>query len=857
MIDRLIERARGAAAALFGAGAADSPDTAVTAGALPPSQHKVREFFQHHRLADLLPYESYDPDTQVFHNDDGYGFILQCAPATGANDTMIEVLSGLFNQGYPEGTGLQLMMWASPNVMPLLGGWASSRLYDPEPEAAGGRSPRRRNASIYGLLARRRIEALRHGAQRSILRSEPFMLRNFVLLVSVVFPGRADEPGLSRLIKTRDGLAGMFKRADLPCRNTDAGDLLNFLDEVINVNDEPRRTPLDWDEGRLLRDQIVDRGSHLLVGHNGLVLNRHAVRCLSVRGYPKEWPLWGMGDLIGDMFSTSMQIPCPYLFTAGFTIPDQDAVRRDATMKAARATYDADSQMAKWFPEWAEKKADWEHIRRSMDAGHGLVRAYHQIITFSPLSTGAQMEQAVRDLFRSRGWVMQADTYMHVQSLLSALPLTLTREFAKELDKFGRLSTRTTWNAANMLPVIGEWNGTRTPTLLLFGRRGQVQYLDFFDNDQGNFNVAIAASSGAGKSVLLNEVAASYVGCGGRAWIIEAGKSFQPNIQLLGGQYLAFDPDGTPISVNPFTRIRNTKSFEELEVHLLKPLIAQMAAPREGIDDIQNTYIEQALRHAWETEGNDATITTLAAWLENQSDDRARDVGKMLYPYTRRGSYARYFEPPSNLDFDNPLFGLDVGGLESKKDLQSTIVLLALLRIQQAMYGERRDRKKVCIIDEGHRFLGSSGQAAAFIEIGYREARKYTGSFICATQRYNDYFVSPAAQAALDNADWMCFLRQKKESIDHLEKSGRLAMDGYMKRVLTSINTQQGEYSELMVIGPQGFAVGRLMLDEFTSALYSSRGADVERLHVLRAQGMSLTEAIERMVSEKRGGTRT
>jgi conjugal transfer ATP-binding protein TraC len=50
---------------------------------------------------------------------------------------------------------------------------------------------------------------------------------------------------------------------------------------------------------------------------------------------------------------------------------------------------------------------------------------------------------------------------------------------------------------------------------------------------------------------------------------------------------------------------------------------------------------------------------------------------------------------------------------------------------------------------------------------------------------------------------------------------------------------------------PEGFAYGRLMLDPFSLAVLSSKGATVEKINALKAQGMSTVEAITTLV--KRG----
>ena len=65
------------------------------------------------------------------------------------------------------------------------------------------------------------------------------------------------------------------------------------------------------------------------------------------------------------------------------------------------------------------------------------------------------------------------------------------------------------FNAMNVLPILSDWKGTGTPVLMFLGRRGQLQFVDLFDNREGNFNFAVVAVSGSGKSYLMNEIASS------------------------------------------------------------------------------------------------------------------------------------------------------------------------------------------------------------------------------------------------------------------------------------------------------------------------------------------------------------
>jgi conjugal transfer ATP-binding protein TraC len=144
----------------------------------------------------------------------------------------------------------------------------------------------------------------------------------------------------------------------------------------------------------------------------------------------------------------------------------------------------------------------------------------------------------------------------------------------------------------------------------------------------------------------------------------------------------------------------------------------------------------------------------------------------------------------------------------------------------------------------------SGGQAGKFSETGYRRVRKYGGAFLTATQSVNDYYKNPAAQAAWENADWVFMLRQKDESIEQLKASKRFNIDESLSRLLRSIKTRHGEYSEVYIHTPNGGAIGRLIVDKFTAKVYSTKAEEVHAVNQLVAQGYTLADAVEALVQQ-------
>ena len=72
-------------------------------------------------------------------------------------------------------------------------------------------------------------------------------------------------------------------------------------------------------------------------------------------------------------------------------------------------------------------------------------------------------------------------------------------------------------------------------------------------------------------------------------------------------------------------------------------------------------------------------------------------------------------------------------------------------------------------------------------------------------------------------------------------------MDDYTDALLRSLKINGREYSDILIKGPETLAVGRLVLDPFSSTVYSSSPAVYAAIEGLVAQGLSMDEAIERI----------
>ena len=249
-----------------------------------------------------------------------------------------------------------------------------------------------------------------------------------------------------------------------------------------------------------------------------------------------------MSAVTGDLMQSALQYACPFLITMGVEILDPIAMKSVVTANHVRATQNAESSMAKIMPDVAKKLQDWTVAAQTLDQGGQIVSMYHQLALFTTPDRATAAEETARAIWRSRGFELNNDVYMHRQSLLASLPMTLSEGFHADMKRMRRVTRKTVANAIHLAPLIGEWSGTRTPTLLFAGRRGQLMTLDLYDNDQGNFNAAIIGTPGSGKSVLMNDIAWSYRAVDSQVRLLDLGRSFEKLCRKADGAFVEFGP---------------------------------------------------------------------------------------------------------------------------------------------------------------------------------------------------------------------------------------------------------------------------------------------------------------------------
>jgi conjugal transfer ATP-binding protein TraC len=827
------------------------------------TQSEIKGAAEKESLTSLLNYRTYDPARKLYHNADSVGFVVYAAPAAGLSEEQLRTLEGIFTGTYRPGTIIQVSLMADPNVGDILDRWAGAR----------GANKDIPNREVFHELAGRRVSFLENATWKSLFNDEYVLIRDYHLLISVCLPLKKGQEELSRveldeLVRQQDAIIGVLRSAGMLGESVPPDFLINKIGDLFRpiLNATQRREPVSYDPQLAINEQMVSDESALYDGRDGMSLkwrdNYVSILPYSVKQYPPHWVGAANGELTGSFFNRVQRLACPFMITLLVHVPDQVTAAGAAKQKLLRATQMTESPIGRYVPAWKERRRDWEYVVGRMDQGSKLLQITTNIILFAPQGTEEECEQSLKNVYASIGWRLTKTRFAVKARLLTSLPMNVGREAFALISKIKFFRSQLSWNCVNLAPWVSEWKGNVSlkdqPQLVLVGRRGQVFFVDPFLNTKGNFNMAVTAASGAGKSFFTQEYVTGLLGTGGRTFIIDSGRSYKNLCDILGGAFITFEP-GSKVCLNPFSTIldeANTPPEKFMEspqkfsdqLPLLKVLIATMADPNQPINSEQMSLLESAIIEAWGSKKNQATITTVAEFLDKSSHPESLRLATMLRPYCAGGSCGEYFEGEANIDFTNYFIVLELDDLQAKGDLQTVVLMLLMKRITEVMYLSDRKQRKVCIIDEAWRLLGK-GNAGAFIEEGYRTARKYGGAFMTITQGLPDYFKSPTATAAYMNSDFQFLLRQKPESLAEAKKKDLLVMEDHMEKILSSITTIGGKYSEIAVKTPDGMAVGLLLVDPAVGKLMSTRAEDVENIKALERQGKTKMEAIDIIVS--------
>lgn len=815
----------------------------------------------------LLPYRDYDAETGLFMNEKTMGFMLEAQPINGANETIVSSLENLMRTKLPREVPVAIHLVSSHLV-------GRDIEYGLRELSWTGEQAEKFNAITRAYY----LKAAEEGFPLPDHLNLPLTLRNYRVYISCCVPRkRGSKASVMEMENQVKIIRASLQGAQISTRSVDADAFIRIAGEMINHNpDALYPTERELDPLKDLNYQCVDdtfdlkvKADHMTLGLRENGRNSTArIMNFQLTKNPEMAFLWNMADNYSNLLNPELSVSCPFILTLVLSVEDQVKAQNEANLKFMDLEKKSKTSYAKFFPGVEQEAKEWGDLRQRLSSGQSSLVSYFLNMTVfcrDDQEVALKVEQDVLNSFRKNGFELISPRFNQMRNFLVNLPFMAGNGLFKQLRESGVVQRAESFNVANLAPVVAD-SPLATSGLLAPTYRNQLAFIDLFSRGMGNtnFNMAVCGTSGAGKTGLIQPLIRSVIDSGGFAVVFDMGDGYKSLCENMGGVYL----DGETLKFNPFANITDDTIDEMAE--RLRDQLSVMASPNGNLDEVHEGLLLKAVKATWLAKKNQSRIDDVVDYLVMARDSREYEGSPtirsrldemvvLLTQYTRDGVYGSYFnsDEPSLRD-DARMVVLELGGLEDRPSLLVAVMFSLILYIENRMYRTPRSLKKLNVIDEGWRLLDfKNNKVGAFIEKGYRTARRHTGSYITITQNIVDFdsdAASSAARAAWGNSSYKIILKQ---SAKEFAKYNQLYPDQYPQLQRDMIarfgSAKDNWFSSFMLSVEHLTSWHRLFVDPLSRAMYSSDGPDFEFVQQRRREGASIHDAVWELAWKKSG----
>ena len=794
------------------------------------------------RLSDWLPYMSYDSETKVYINNNGTkGMVFEVSPRLIAGDSgPIELML----DGVPEGVTLQIMLYGSPNITPttdLFLANAKATEYDP----------------MFKAIAEEFVGFLENRTKKSINKLMVTRIKNHRVFFTLTFDEKFDDIEIQSIAMT---VRNILESKKFFPQIVNPQIFIPLLFEIFNMKHNFREMP-GYDDTQFINEQVLAPDTEIKLEDDCVVSDGQYWGSLNVVQLPEYTHIYEFSKKLGDWMTMNVdkqQFFEPFFITTSYRRRTKNEINVQRSMGMATISQQLPGHI---FTKLVEKQIDQVEANKKYDAKTPIFSMDMKVIISGSTKENLDINLDTVSSYwnsgnkESRFKVMQSK-YVTFLDFLTALPMMRTKSWDKHLKSQKVLFYD---ECSHFAPMEADWSGTAKPTILCLSRRGQLVGFDLFDS-QSAYNGYVVATTGAGKSVFINLLSISYLIQGKKVFIFDIGRSYEKLAKTIGGQWIEFNLDN-PQSINPFSEIKTEKDLKEYADYLID-FIYFIGAPAslslsEEIVYFVKSHIEQGLYELWAQYHEDLEVTHFSNWLLQKEDIRLQDFGQQLKPFTRNGRYGAFFIGKSTIDFSKPFVVMELDTVENMRQLLDAVLMIMMFHISKTIYlSGVSDSNYIVIMDEAHRFLGTSPNIDIFIEQAYRRFRKHNAAIIIATQGFTDIYnpkeqkLSKAGTTIFNTSAWKFFLEQNKESVNALEQSGLLRMSETELNVLRSIKNSKPFHSECMLFTPDLTVPVRVVIDRFMYYLFTTYMPDKLRIKQYTDAGLPIEQAIKKVIED-------
>jgi conjugal transfer ATP-binding protein TraC len=794
----------------------------------------------------ILPYET--ERDGIFFNRDTLGFGFEIAPKSGADEAVVTQLASFIKSKIPSGVVCEFKLFKHGFI---------------GDELCHGFSPFIDKGGVYKTLAQKSFEYNKKAIHSGYKNNANISANLCDYKVYVFFSTKKKDNDFTVMSSLQNAVNSELKVIGFSERRLNKKALAELLQAIAT----PDLSNLFWPkvESEAIKDNetianhCVKSGSLLSVNDDLIELNvpsesgninKNIIINCKLQKYPKTFSLWQTPDLFSNLYKAENSIACPFMISFSICGVNQSKMRGLSKHKSYSLQKNNNAVQNFINPYLKEEVCEWSEVSEGLAKDEiSLYQTCYNLMLFTDEQNKEKHVSQAADCYKAMGFELQIALCSQWLRYLINLPFMGLSGIWNDLKKLDEIKKLTSFNIANMLPIIADYKGSRGG-MLMPTYRNQLSFIDTFSRNLDNYNYTILGTSGSGKSNLSQKIIVSGLARGEKVFVIDLGDSYKHLCQTLGGIYV----DASTIALNPFT-LFDFEGEVELDGERVKnyiqirDLIALMASPNEPLKRIEKIFLLDAVLESWNKKGNkscidDVVISLKGMLAEHNHDNRLKDLIKLLTPYTKGGIYGHIFNGETPLFNKNDFVVFELGALEDDDDLLAIVMYVMIVIIQGQFYHSPREIYKRCHIDEAWRIVTENDNpfAAKFVNQGYRTARKYLAGFGMVAQGCSDTSKTSQGQAIVDSSSTNFILYQK--GLTDYVNANPNKFNKQQQDLLRSFGSAKAQgYSSVMVQMGEGYTFHRSFVDPYSRVLFSTEGHEYEALEKLTNQGKTIEEA--------------
>lgn len=329
---------------------------------------------------------------------------------------------------------------------------------------------------------------------------------------------------------------------------------------------------------------------------------------------------------------------------------------------------------------------------------------------------------------------------------------------------------------------------------ILYGVNQHNNSLILFDRfSLENANMTVFGTAGSGKSYALKLEILRYLILGVNVIVLDPENEYRALAEAAGGSFFSMSLS-SPHHINPFglpIPREDENPADVLRSNIIN-LVGLMRIMLGGLNPEEDSIMDRALTETYAakdiTPDSDFSkiepplMSDLEQILNSMegTDSLVRRVQKFT-----QGTYANFFNQPSNVNMENNLvvFGI--------RDMEDGLRPMAMYMITRYIWNKIRSelRKRLFVVDEAW-WLTQTEDGASFLYGIVKRGRKYWLGVTTITQDINDFMKSDYGKPIITNSALRLLMKQSTATADTVRKTFNLST--WEKELLIGASVGEG-----------------------------------------------------------------